>query len=477
LIELRMTAWIVVAVVHLAVIVRAILLEGRDPYTRSAWLLLLIVVPVVGVFLYLLFGEPWISYGFRDRGRRAYEGLLPFAPADASYAGGASLTGNAFRTFEAAARWPASIGNTAHIAPDGDAAIAMLVEDIDAAERSVHLSFYIWLADNNGTKVVEAVCRAARRGVACRITADAIGSRALIHSAHWAAMRNAGALLCASLEAPLGLGFLVGHRIDLRNHRKIAVVDGRVAYCGSQNCADPAFLVKRKYAPWVDIFIRYEGPVARQTDIIFAAAWTAETHEDLRPFIEAQPPRSASDGFAAIAAGTGPLSPRGSMTEMFVAVLAAAKAKATITTPYFAPDPPLLSAILATARRGVEVRIVFPRRNDNRIVGAISRAYYPLLARAGVRIFEYCDGLLHANTIVVDGALALVGSSNMDRRSLDLNFENNVLFESVELAADVSAHQERWLSNAIEIDRDSASNRPIGRRFLDNLLTMVAAVF
>jgi cardiolipin synthase len=477
LIEFNTVAWLIVAAVHLAVIIRAILLEGRDSYARAAWLLLLIALPVGGVILYLLFGEPWISSGFRERSRRAYEDLLPFAPPAAPSTNEANLTGNAFRTFEAASRWPISTGNTARVALDGDTAIAMIVEDIDAAEQTVHLSFYIWLGDHNGTKVVDAVCRAARRGIACRITADAIGSRALIHSASWAAMRDAGARLCASLEAPLGLGFLVGHRVDLRNHRKIVVVDGRITYCGSQNCADPAFLVKRRFAPWVDILIRYEGPVARQTDIIFASAWTAETGEDLRPLMESEPPQALPDGFAAIAVGVGPLSPRGTMTDMFVAVLAAAQVSATITTPYFAPDTPLLGAIIATARRGVEVCIVFPRRNDNQVVGAISRAYYPLLARAGVRIFEYCGGLLHAKTIVVDETLALVGSSNMDRRSLDLNFENNVLFESTTLAAEVSRHQQQWLADAIEIDRDSASNRPIARRFVDNLLTMVAAVF
>lgn len=477
MVDLRTAIWLIVAVLHLAVMARAILLEGRDAYARAAWLLLLIALPVVGVILYLLFGETWISNGFRERGRRVCEDLLPFAPRPARHADTVGLTGNAFRTFEAASRWPTSIGNTARLAPDSDTAIAMLVEDIDAAKQSVHLSFYIWLGDENGTKVVEAVCRAARRGVICRIAADAIGSRPLIRSAHWAAMRDAGARLCNSLQAPLGLGFLVGHRTDLRNHRKIAVIDGRVTYCGSQNCADPAFLVKRRYAPWVDILVRFEGPVARQADIIFASEWTMETGEDLRQVMTVDPPPPSVDGFPAIATGTGPLSPRGTMTDMFVAVLAAAQVRVTITTPYFAPDPPLLSAIIATARRGVEVRIVFPSRNDNRIVGAISRAYYPLLAKAGVRIFEYCGGLLHAKTLVVDDDLVMIGSSNMDRRSLDLNFENNILCHSTELAAQLRDRQHRWLEDAIEIDRDGATSRPIGRRFVDNLLTIGAALF
>ena len=290
-------------------------------------------------------------------------------------------------------------------------------------------------------------------------------------------MRDAGAQVCSLLSAPLGMGFLVGHRTDLRNHRKIAVIDGHIAYCGSQNCADPAFLVKRDFAPWVDIFVRFEGPVARQTDIIFAAAWTLETGEDLREAMSAEPPRALPDGIAAIACGIGPLSPRGTMTDMFAAVLAATQSQVTITTPYFAPDPELLGAIVAAARRGVEVRIVVPHRNDDRVVGAISRAYYPELARSGVRIFEYCGGLLHAKTIVADGCVALIGSSNMDRRSLDLNFENNILLESDEIAGQLGRRQQRWLEDAIEIDRDAATTRPFGRRIVDNLLTIIGAPF
>lgn len=165
------------------------------------------------------------------------------------------------------------------------------------------------------------------------------------------------------------------------------------------------------------------------------------------------------------------------MTDLFVAVLAAARETVTITTPYFAPDPPLIGAIVAAARRGVALRIIFPRRNDNRIVGAISRAYYPVLAKAGVRIFEYRGGLLHAKTLIADGSLGLVGSANMDRRSLDLNFENNILFDSTDLAERVAAHQRAWLADAIEIDHGGLAARSLPRRFVDNLLTMIAAVF
>ena len=468
--------WLTLATLHFAVIIRAMLLEGREPYARAAWLLLLIALPGIGTILYLLFGEPWVSPSFRRRGREAYEALLPYA-VQATGDRPTIVASNAFRTCERASRWSVANGNRAEVAPGADAAITRIVADIDAATQTVHLSFYIWLTDHNGTKVVDAICRAARRGVVCRIVADAIGSRALIRSRQWVEMRAAGAHPWASLPAPFGIGFLAGHRTDLRNHRKIIVVDGSITWCGSQNCADPAFLPKRHFAPWVDIFIRYEGPVARHAELIFASGWMAETGEDMRAVLAADPPEPHPGGFAAIAVGTGPLSPQSTMTEIFVAVLAAAQDRVVITTPYFAPDPPLLNAIIATARRGVELSIVFPERNDSRITGAISRAYYPVLARAGVRIYEFRGGLLHAKTLVVDQALALVGSANMDRRSLDLNFENNVLFESRALAAEVGEHQRRWLADAIEIDHGGIASRSLPRRFVDNLLTMAAPLF
>tara|TARA_B100001179_G_C18599010_1_gene408961 strand:+ start:656 stop:2089 length:1434 start_codon:yes stop_codon:yes gene_type:complete len=477
LIDHGSAAWLLVGLVHITVIVRAVVIADRDPYARAAWLLLLVTLPVIGVALYILFGEPWISRGERLRWRRLSEELLAYAPCSQSNAGSSELTGNAFRTFEATAGWTVAAGNRASLLPDSDAAIATLVADIDAARHSVHLSFYIWLGDRNGTKVVDAVCRSARRGVRCRIAADAIGSRSLIRSTHWKRLNEAGAQLCELLPAPLGLGFLVGRRTDLRNHRKIAVIDGQITYCGSQNCADPDFLVKAAFAPWVDIMLRFEGPVARQADLIFTQAWAMETCEDVHTHFAAAVPDIAPNGFPAIAAGTSPLTPRGAMSDMFVAAVSAARTTICITTPYFAPDPSLANAIVAAARRGVDVRIIFPHRNDSRIIGAISRAYYPILAGAGVRIFEFRGGLLHAKTLVVDDRLVLIGSSNMDRRSLDLNYENNILLESTAIAAMVRNRQEKWLEECVQVEREDACSRPLARRLGDNLLTMIAPVF
>ena len=154
--------------------------------------------------------------------------------------------------------------------PDGaDATIDAIIADIDAARDHVHLLFYIWLTDHNGRRMAAAIERAAARGVTCRVLVDAVGSRGLIRSPHWQAMKNAGARVAVAL--PVGnpaLHVFVG-RVDLRNHRKIVVIDNSITYAGSQNCADAAFAIKAKYAPWVDATIRLVGPVARQNQYLF----------------------------------------------------------------------------------------------------------------------------------------------------------------------------------------------------------------
>jgi cardiolipin synthase len=473
--------WLGLFLLHAGVIVRAIMVEGRDPYARLAWVMALSLFPVLGIVAYVMFGEPWVSGRFRRKANRVFK-QLEGIPTEASRAGipydrlPKHFVGT-FRTCEALSQSAATVGNTVRLAENSNVAIDMLVEDIAAAHDTVHISFYIWLTDSNGLKVIEAVRAAACRGVTCRVTVDAIGSRALTHSGHWRAMEAAGIKLCASLSAPTGLRSIAARRIDLRNHRKIVVIDNRITYCGSQNCADPEFLPKARYAPWVDIMLSFAGPVAVQNQLIFASAWTVETGEDLISCVEQAEPPQAEGDVLAIAFGTGPLSVKGAMSSVFASLLYAAEQEVIISTPYFVPDPPLLAAIISCARRGVETSLILPECNDSRVIGAISRALYPQLIAAGVRIFEYGGGLLHSKTLVADRAVTLVGSANMDRRSLELNFENKILLYSIEVSEQIRQRQTSYLERSTEITRDAVKNRSFFRRFMENVMTMASAVY
>jgi len=347
------------AVLHLLVILRALLVDGRDPMSRAAWVLALLLLPGVGVGVYLLVGEPWLARRLRRRSVAILDSLArearPGSEAAAAAPGAIPERFRAaFRLCEALAHSPTVDGNTARLATDSNAAIAEMVTAMDAATSTLHVSFYIWLADTNGLKVVEALCRAARRGVTCRVIADGIGSRQLVRSGHWRAMSDAGVRLQSALPIARGPLVFLGNRVDLRNHRKIVVIDDRLTFCGSQNCADPEFRIKARFAPWVDIMLSFEGPVVRQNQFLFASDWMAETGEDLTAVLTAEPPAAVPGGFPAIAFGTGPNSPKGAMSDVFVALLGSAEHEVVISTPYFVPDAPLLAALIACARRGDE---------------------------------------------------------------------------------------------------------------------------
>jgi len=347
-----------------------------------------------------------------------------------------------------------------------------MVTDIDAAEEHVHLLFYIWLADHNGRKMVDALKRAAARGVQCRAMADGLGSRAMIESEHWKAMRAAGVHVAVAL--PIGNPLLrpFEGRIDLRNHRKILVIDDRITFCGSQNCADAEFLVKAKYAPWVDTVMRFEGPIARQNQHLFLGDWMTYVDEDVDALLRA-PVRAPRPGFAAQAFGTGPTVRYSAMPEMFETLMFTARREIVITTPYFVPDESMENALGAAARRGVDTTIVFPARNDSFIVAAASHSYYAELLAAGVRIFEYVGGLLHAKTFTIDGEVTLIGSANMDRRSFDLNYENNILLYDPAMTTDMRRLQDHYISRANAVTPEMVAAWPVRRRLWNNTVAIL----
>ncbi|MGH3208577.1 MAG: cardiolipin synthase, partial [Trebonia sp.] len=361
---------------------------------------------------------------------------------------------------------------------DCDRAIKGLIEAIEAATQHIHVSFYIWLDDDNGGRVADAISAAARRGVTCRIMADALGSRDFVRGPRWRQLREAGAQLVVALRDIPRMGNATVGRVDLRNHRKLVVIDNRVAFCGSQNCADPQFRVKAKYAPWIDVLLRCEGPVVRQAQHLFLSNWIAEageTGEDLYVLPAAAPePELYDDGVVAQMFGTGPTTPGNTMSDAFVSVLYAAERELIITTPYFVPDQALLRAVCAAPRRGVETTLVVPAHNDSALVAAACRSAYPDLLRSGVRLFEYPLGLLHTKSITVDARITLVGSANMDRRSLELNFENNLLVLDPGVTKTIRDRQLGYLSESTAIEAKTVDNWPFRARLVDNAIGMAS---
>lgn len=458
---------------------RALLRPQREPAARMAWVVVILVAPVVGMLFYMLFGEPNIGRGRIARLRAALARLPAY-----NEVGGHEGEREAdvpehlkplFLVGESISGFPVVGGNRGELLADNAAAIEAIVADIDAATDHAHVCFYIWLPDNAGLEVAAALRRAAARGVTVRAMADDLGSRILIRSRHWGEMAEAGVRLARAL--PIGNPLLrsMKSRIDMRNHRKIVVIDDRVTYCGSQNCADAAFRIKPRFAPWVDAMIRFEGPIVRQNQHLFASDWMAHTDEDLIGLVAA-PMGPIGPGFPAQVIGTSAAIRSSGMPEMFDALMYAARRELVVTTPYYVPDEPIQAALCASARRGVETTIVFPARNDSWIVAAASRSYYPELLAAGVRIYEYRPGLLHTKSLTLDGEVTLIGSANIDRRSFELNFENNILFQDAALTAAMRARQASYIADSTRVEAAEVSDWGLGRRLANNTIAMFGPV-
>ncbi|MBA4162498.1 MAG: cardiolipin synthase [Novosphingobium sp.] len=467
-------SWLLL-IADLAILLRALLRPQREPASRIAWFLTILLLPVLGALLYLLIGEARISQRRRDRFARIDQALpRPGGDPEAARELGQGPYAAPFALARTVNGLPPTLGNKATLAADNNAAIEGMIADIDAAQSSVHLCFYIWLADNSGLALKDALCRAAARGLNVRVLADALGSRQFMRSRHWRDILAAG--VDARQALPVGgiVWTFIRGRVDLRNHRKLVILDNRVAWCGSQNAADPEFRIKWRFAPWVDLMMRWEGPMARHCQFLFASDWLAEHGDDLTALFAPEPPRpvAAPHHVTAQVIGTGPIQAYPAMTACFAELIHAARRELVVTTPYFVPDEQLLYALNSAARRGVRVALVVPHRNDSRVVAGASRSYYRELIAAGVEVHEYRPGLLHAKTMVADGEVGLIGSANLDRRSFELNFENNVLFANAQLAGQIRARQDEWIAQSERISAETVKRYNIFRRLWQNLSAM-----
>ena len=442
-------------------------------------MIVILVVPIIGLIAYLLLGEARISNSRREKGRQINASLRRPA-ADAS--SDRKLAAGAFSSPFALARSIEGLGptggNSALLAADSNAAIDAMVEDIDAADSSVHLCAYIWLADQNGCKIKDACIRAARRGVAVRTLADALGSRQFIRSAHWRDLADSGVEVRVALPVGNPLWTWIRGRVDLRNHRKLLIVDNGIVWCGSQNVADPEFRIKPRYAPWVDIMTRWKGPVARHCQYLFVSDWMGEGGSDISALLSEPWPAAARGAGRIIAqvVGTGPTIHFDAMPSCFAELIHSAREELVITTPYFVPDEQVLCALTSAARRGVDTILALPKSNDSMIVAATSRSYYSDLIGAGVKLFEYRCGLLHAKTMLVDRTVGLIGSANLDRRSFELNFENNILFADPAFAAIIRARQLEYINQSDLVTAAVIERFGLAARLWQNGVAMLSPI-
>lgn len=470
----RVIGWIylasewIIRVVMLGVVPR-----GRAPQAALAWLVIIFFLPWIGLAIYLLVGTRRLS---ARRAFQYHQAITRLGDFEREILNRPQVIQpevherqrDIVALAEKLSLMPVLGGNSAEFMTDTNDVIDRLIADIDEAREHVHLLFYIWRDDATGQRVAAALERAAQRGVKCRVMVDAVGSSGMLR-ALTRQLRRAGVEVRAAL--PVNPLRLLLARIDLRNHRKLVIIDGRTAYTGSQNIVDADY-GGAKAGAWQDIMARLTGPIVVQLQLVFVEDWFAETAQLLdEPGIITDP--SPTGGVPAQTIPSGPHASRGSVQDLFIAAIHEAEERVIITSPYFVPSESIIAALRIAAGRGVEVDIVTPERSDQRLVDAASRACYQELLDAGVRIHLHERGLLHAKTLTADRALALVGSANLDMRSFDLNFELTLALYGPEVTDLVREAQTRYMLESRRLDPAAWAARPARRTVTERLAALL----
>jgi cardiolipin synthase len=474
-----------IVVAHaLIVVVITVRVIMRRPATgvALAWLFLVALLPFAGALIYFLIGE-------RRIGRRRQHGIGTLRTdfkkiSDAVIRGG--LTDVDWSRHALAARGIDRLGQktvgsvTVHgssfqLFSDTQQVLHTIAREVDQAESSILMEFYIWNEGGTADKVLEAVIRAAERGVTCRLLVDALGAVSWWKGRQPQRLRDAGVHLRAAL--PVGVFRTLFGRTDLRLHRKIVVVDDKTAWTGSMNLVDPRFFKQEAgVGEWVDAMVRVQGAVVASLAATVIGDWSLETGEPLRDLIESSGlhlvgPQGSAD-IQVVPSGPGQTGD--GLLQMLLALINAAREELVLTTPYLAPDDALIYALRGAAGRGVKVTLIVPQKVDSFLTRYASRSYYDELLEIGVEIYLYRGGLLHTKSITVDGAMSMFGTVNLDMRSLWINYEVSLIVYEPTFAVDLRALQQSYIDGSDRLDPVTWSTRRFGSRFLENTLRLIS---
>lgn len=445
----------------------------RRPTAAVTWLLVIFLFPWLGSLLYFLFANdrlPRRRVAAHARLRQRISHIAQRFRAHRSVVH-PRLSPEAMGTVILAERlshMPILGGNHVELMTETRDVVDRIIADIDDARHHVHLLFYIFGHDETGLRVIDALERATARGVTCRVLVDAVGSRRMLRRTR-AHLTAKGIQVHEAL--PVGVVRRQVARIDLRNHRKLVVVDGRVGYTGSQNIIDPDY--GRRGLVWHDMMARVTGPAVLQFQQIFIEDWYFDTGALLDDDAILPDPEATGDMPVQLIPD-GPNDSNECFQSLVVSALHGARDYVTMTTPYFVPDRFFLKAMEMAVLRGVTVELIVPRRSDQLIVGSASRAYFEDLLEAGVRVFLFDDGLVHAKTITIDDDLALIGSSNLDIRSFALNFEINLAVYDAEFTRTLREAQSTYRKKAIRLVRERWDERPWAKKVGQNVAKLLS---
>lgn len=480
------TTWAVIAFVLVDVIIRVsaviIIPRSRRPTSAMAWLLAIFFIPWVGVILFLMIGSPRLPRALRLKQQQINAYILEATQHEDA----GPLQPDAPEWFSSIVRlnrnlgaMPLTGGNRAELLPDYEESIAAMAAAVGEATDFVHVEFYILQADATTEVFFEALEAAIRRGVTVRVLLD-----------HWAnRSKPRYRQTCRRLDAMgaqwhlmLPVQPLKGRyqRPDLRNHRKLLVVDGKVAFTGSQNLTDSTYNLKanlRRGLHWVDLMVRVEGPVVESVNAVFLGDWFSECDEVLVRQFGITDGRDSAPGLDAQIVPSGPGFEYQNNLKLFMGLLYAAQEQIIIVSPYFIPDEGILVAITTACQRGVRVELFVSEEGDQATVYHAQRSYYEALLEAGVTIWMYQRPfILHSKSMTIDDEVAIIGSSNMDMRSFGLNQEISLLVRGAPFVAQLREVEATYRATSRELTLAEWRRQPLRSTILDNLARLTSAL-
>ncbi len=451
-------------------IVGVIISENRNPVKSLAWVTVLLLLPVVGIVLYLFFGRSiktrMISRRNRRRLKRHHQTLSVKSSIQAlspESVGSIRLS----RSLTSTAFYP---GNHVDIFTDGKTKFDRLEADLRAARRYINIQYYIFADDATGRRISDILKERAREGVTVRVIYDHVGSLSTSRR-FFREMEEAGIEVHPFFKVTFPP---FGTRINWRNHRKICIIDGTVGYIGGMNVADRYIDGGKKFDMWRDNHARIEGPAVASLQYSFAIDWSFMGQELITDPLPR--PVSFDDGVGVQLLSSGPTAQWPNIAFQFIRVIAAAKHRVYLYTPYFLPTEALLKALQTAALAGVDVRVLMPRRSDSMMLNEASRSYVSECLRSGIKFYLYTAGMMHAKTLIVDDEYVSVGSTNFDFRSFEHNFEANIQIYSREVNAHMAEIFRDDLTSCVRILPSQWNRRPLHKKAIQSILRLLSPI-
>jgi cardiolipin synthase A/B len=460
------------------VAIPVVLYTKKEPMSAVSWCLIVLLLPLAGSLLFWVFGYTHVYRPIKRKRehREAFDARHPPRTQEATRGdptgpSGPAESADVGRLALAADSFPVSTGNAVTLYHDTADAFAAMLAAIRGAAHHVHLEFYIIRDDGMGRELLGLLAEKARAGVQVRFLFDSVGGLFLPRRAV-RALTQAGGRFEPFL--PLNI-FRSRLRVNMRNHRKILVVDGRVGFTGGMNIGDEYLGRSPRFGYWRDSVVRVEGPAVNGLQRVFAEDWDFAVDEPLTGAEFFPPPHKAGPSAVQVV-GSGPDQFINSIRDIYFGAIALARERVWITTPYFVPDNGILDALRLARYRGADVRLLMPATADHFLTFHAGHFYWDEVLPWGVKVYRYTRGFLHAKVVIVDERSAMVGTANLDNRSLRLNFEVGCLLHDTDLVRELAVAFENDLKVSERVDPAEFARRSLATRLTENACRLLSPI-